>query len=40
MARKHYAGAFKMKGKPVVKVDINFCVKGEMNTKIWTTVKE
>ena len=38
--KKHYADAFKMKGKPVVKVGINFCVKDEVNTLRWKTVKE
>ncbi len=36
--KRHYADAFKMKGKPVVKVGINFCVKDEVNTIEWRTL--
>ncbi len=32
---KHYADAFKMKGKDVVKVGLNFSVKDEVNTLEW-----
>ncbi len=35
---KHYADAFKMKGKPVVKVGLNFGVKDEVNCLEWKTV--
>ena len=32
---KHYADAFKMKGKEIVKVGVNFALKNEMNTLTW-----
>ena len=32
---KHYADAFKLKGKPVVKVGMNFSLKDEVNTLEW-----
>ncbi len=32
---KHYADAFKMKGKPVVKVGMNFALKDGVNTLEW-----
>ena len=32
---KHYADAFKLKEKPVVKVGLNFTVKNEVNTLEW-----
>ncbi len=32
---KHYADAFKLKGKPVVKVGLNFGLKDEVNTLEW-----
>jgi len=35
---KHYADAFKMKEKPVVKVGMNFSLKDGMNTLEWQVV--
>ncbi len=35
---KHYADAFKLKGKPVVKVGLNFGLKDEVNTLEWKTI--
>ena len=35
---KHYADAFKLKGKPVVKVGLNFGLKDGVNTLEWKTV--
>ena len=32
---KHYADAFKMKGKEIVKVGINFALENEVNTLTW-----
>ena len=32
---KHYADTFKLKGKPVVKVGMNFSLKDEVNTLEW-----
>ena len=32
---KHYAEAFKMKGKKVVKIGLNFAVKDEVNNLEW-----
>ena len=32
---KHYADAFKLKGKPVVKVGMNFSLKDDVNTLEW-----
>ncbi len=36
---KHYADAFKMKNKPVVKVGLNFSLKDEVNTLEWKIVE-
>ena len=35
---KHYADAFKMKEKPVVKVGMNFSLKDGVNTLEWRVV--
>ena len=32
---RHYADAFKMSGKKVVKVGLNFSIKDEMNNLEW-----
>lgn len=32
----HYAAAFAMSGKPIIKVGINFSVKNERNITKWT----
>ena len=32
---KHYADAFKMSGKKVVKIGLNFSVKDEVNSLEW-----
>lgn len=36
--QRHYADAFKMKGKKIVKVGMNFCLKDEVNTLEWKSV--
>ena len=36
---KHYADAFKLKGKPVVKVGMNFSLKDEVNTLEWKIIE-
>ena len=35
---KHYADAFKMSGKKVVKIGLNFSVKDEVNSLEWKIV--
>ncbi len=35
---KHYADAFKMKGKEIVKAGLNFCLKDEVNCLEWKVV--
>ena len=36
--QRHYADAFKMKGKKIVRVGMNFCLKDEVNTLEWKSV--
>ena len=36
---KHYADAFKLNGKPVVKVGLNFSLKDEVNTLEWKIIE-
>lgn len=38
MENKRYADAFKMKGKPVVKVGMNFSLKDDVNCLEWKVV--
>ena len=38
IAAKHYADAFKMSGKKVVKIGLNFSVKDEVNSLEWKIV--
>ena len=38
MENKRYADAFKMKGKPVVKVGMNFSLKDDVNCLEWKIV--